>query len=127
MTSVAARAKGPDVSKRPKEWATWQGRVVWMVEDYIDPPTISQRELERRAGLPDGSLWNRMSRLKTVGTAEKDPDLAVSTLISINKVIGASWEWIIEGKGWPSESARQKFGGSHPPLRAVRPTRDDED
>lgn len=101
------------MGRRPKEWDTWQGRLLWMI-DRVVSGEMSLRKLAHAAGLPgESGLSVQVERLRTGG------NMKFSTVISLQGVLGCSWEWLAEGKGWPTEEIRRRMGGSAPPVRAV--------
>lgn len=112
MTRVGSGAHTVGVGKRPKEWETWQGRLVWMI-DHVVPSEMTMRDLARKALLPETSLSVQVPRLRDGG------DLHFSTILALQKVLGFSMEWLAENKGWPTEEIRRRMGGSAPPMRMV--------
>lgn len=101
------------MSRRPREWDTWQGRLIWLIDDKVGPQKISLRRLAYLAGLPQTGLSVQVERLRRGG------DMQFSTVIALHTILGCSWEWLADGTGWPSEEVRRLMGGSAPPLRSV--------
>lgn len=112
MTRVVGGAHTVRVSRRPKEWETWQGRLLWMIR-HVVPSEMSLRSLSTKATGKPTALAAQIPRLEAGG------DLNFSTIAALQAVLGFSWDWLAENKGWPTEEIRRRMGGSAPPIRAV--------
>ena len=113
MTTTVASRHTQHMGRRPKEWDTWQGRLLWMIDRVVSGET-TLRQLARDAGLPgESGLSVQVDRLRAGG------NMKFSTVIALQAILGCSWDWLAEGKGWPTEEIRRRMGGSAPPIRAV--------
>lgn len=112
MTRAAKSRDNVGMSRRPREWDTWQGRLVWLIDRAV-PHEMTLRELARKAGLPETGLSVQVDRLRAGG------NMQFSTVIAMHMVLGCSWDWLADGTGWPSEELRRRMSSSMPPLRSV--------
>jgi hypothetical protein len=84
-----------------------------MIDRVVSGET-TLRQLARDAGLPgESGLSVQVDRLRAGG------NMKFSTVIALQAILGCSWDWLAEGKGWPTEEIRRRMGGSAPPMRAV--------
>jgi hypothetical protein len=104
--------------KRPSEWATWQGRLVWEIDRAVNgafAESYSAASLEW--GFQRTQLKTWRDRLSGGG------DLHISTLFRLQQKLGFSWEWFLHNTGWPTQEVA-RLHGSH--LRSVPDSNDDE-
>ena len=100
--------------RRPKEWETLGGRVMWMVDHY-KRLGVSGRELCERAQLNPATIGSWTDRFRR----ETDADLTLSSVRAIRRVFNVPWDWIADNVGWPSEEIRRQFEGDRPVVRAL--------
>ena len=99
------------VEKRPAEWVTWQGRLLWAIDRAVAAfPSIGAASLKWGFARSQLNTWR--NRLKGKG------DLHFSTVLILQSHLQVSIDWLAFGHGWPTAEVARTHGSY---LRSVPP------